>query len=101
MYIRWSNNKTRVLVDLTRKCDVVCARKQQEMNVEVRGVTMIVTGLFEIDAVGPNVYWKLFNENPAAQFLPALRLLELGQQRSQIKKPERFASQMCVRTEIR
>ena len=38
------------------KREIVCTRKEQELNVEIGGVTMVVTGLFKVDAIGTDVY---------------------------------------------
>ena len=61
---------------------------------------MIIGCVLEIDAVGVDVPFELFEQDVRAEFAPARRAFELRQQRAEIEEAERLARQMCVWREV-
>src|SRR6185369_16272785 len=53
-----------------RKRDAVVARENQEVKVEISRVAVVVTRLFEINAVGFDVNGDLLDQDLAAEVLP-------------------------------
>src|SRR5690242_14533438 len=80
--------------------DAVAAREDQKVEIKVRRVAMVVTRLFEINAVGFDVHRNLFDQNLAPEFLLALCFFKLGKQCAEIKKTESLAGEVCVWTEV-
>jgi len=80
---------------------MVCSRQQQEVNVKVGGVAMVVDCLFEVDAIRLDLHWKLLDQNAAAKVLPAFCFFKLREHCPDEEESERFAGQVCVRTEVR
>src|SRR6267378_8537724 len=74
--------------------------ENQKMNIEVRGIAMVVTGLLKVDAVGAHVNWKLLQQNLLTSLPPTLCIFEFGQQYAEVKKTECLASQVCIRAEV-
>ena len=70
------------------------------MNVKVGCVTVVITRLLEINAIRLHVSRKLRDENLETEVAPAFRVIKLRQQQSDIKKAERLAGKVCVRTEV-
>ena len=70
------------------------------MKVKVRGVSLIVARLFEIDAVWLHLTRELFKQDALTSFAPAAGSPKLGEHDAKIKQGQRFAGQMRVGTEI-
>src|SRR5689334_12753262 len=86
---------------LARQLALVRLKQDQEMEIEVRGVTMVVARLLEVDAVLLNVSRKLRDEDLEAERAPAFSVSKFGQHQSDVKEAERFAGQVRVGAEVR
>src|ERR1041385_5691304 len=83
-----------------RQRQSIVLHQHREMDIKVCRVAVVVARLLEIDAVALHVSGKLRHENLEPQLAPALRVFELRQQQSDVKKPERLAGQVRVWTEV-
>src|SRR5260370_12812712 len=72
-----------------------------QMGVKVGRVPVIVTRLFEVDAIGLDVPLKCREQNAFAGCTPTGSTPELRQQRPEVIKPECFTGPMRIRTEVR
>ena len=75
--------------------------KDEKVHVDIGGVTMVVAGLLEVDAVGPHVPGKRCQQDAPAGFAPASRSPELRQQGAEIEEAQSLPRQMRIGAVVR
>ncbi len=66
------------------------------MQVEVGRVAVIPSGLLEINAIGSDVYFELFEQDRSTEVAPSFGALQFGQTGAEVVEAEGFTRQMGV-----
>ena len=91
-----SQNSIELIRDLQLVTNCELARVQEE----IKGIHMIVKGLFEMEAIGSNLTFGLFDDCAPAVIPPVRSGWELRTERANEKQRNCLAEQMRVRREI-
>src|SRR5688572_9136541 len=79
---------------------VACPRQREEMNIEIRRVTVVIRRLLEIDAVLAYLLRRLIEQYLQPQIAPSCGAFQFRQRGAQVEQPQSLAGQVRVGAEI-